>query len=239
MITLGNIYTYHRRYGGIVMSFYGVTDLWTYVLGALGIILLPGPNSLYVLAVASARGVKVGFQAAFGVFFGDTILLLLTAAGAASLLRAYPALFIVIKYAGAAYLSFIGLQLLWGALRSLKTPATPSANAATKEIDSAINMQDPFKRAILISLLNPKALLFLLSFFIQFIDPNYPSPAVPFLILSVIVMTFSALYLSCLILAGAKLAAHFRQRRRLSAGLSSSVGGLFMWFGAKLAGASL
>ncbi|MFM1980840.1 MAG: hypothetical protein RLZ68_2105, partial [Pseudomonadota bacterium] len=46
------------------MSFYGVTDIWTYALGALGIILLPGPNSLFVLSVATARGIKAGWQGA-------------------------------------------------------------------------------------------------------------------------------------------------------------------------------
>jgi len=62
---------------------------------------------------------------------------------------------------------------------------------------------------------------------------------VPFLILSAIVMTCSAVYLSCLIFAGARLAEVFRRRKRLSAGLSSAVGALFVWFGVKLAGASL
>jgi leucine efflux protein len=62
---------------------------------------------------------------------------------------------------------------------------------------------------------------------------------VPFLILSVIVMAFSAMYLSVLIFAGARLAHLFSQRIRLSAGLSGSVGGLFIWFGAKLATASV
>jgi leucine efflux protein len=57
--------------------------------------------------------------------------------------------------------------------------------------------------------------------------------------LSAIVMAFSALYLSALIFAGARLAQAFSRRKRLSASLSSSVGGLFMWFGAKLATASL
>ncbi|MBI3228833.1 MAG: leucine efflux protein LeuE [Burkholderiales bacterium] len=217
-------------------SFYGVTDLWTYVLGALGIILLPGPNSLYVLAVASARGVKAGYQGACGVFLGDTILLLLTAAGAASLLRAYPQLFVIIKYIGAAYLGYIGLQLIWGALRNLfsKSEATQAQNT-----QPPANMQHPFRRALFVSLLNPKALLFLLSFFIQFIDPHYPTPAIPFLILSVIVMTFSAIYLSLLILIGAKLADTFRRQSRLKAGLSSGVGGMFVWFGVKLANAGL
>ena len=217
------------------MSFYGVTDLGTYVLGAFGIILLPGPNSLYVLSVATARGVKAGYQGAFGVFLGDTILLLLTALGAASLLRSNPSLFLVVKYLGAAYLAWVGINLIWAAIRkwSGKTvEGTPIAEVPA-------NLQRPFKRALVISLLNPKAILFLLSFFVQFIDPTYETPAVPFLILSTIIMVFSALYLSALIFLGARLAAAFRTRQRLTASLSSTVGGLFLWFGTKLATASL
>jgi leucine efflux protein len=228
------------------MSFYGVTDLWTYVIGAFGIILLPGPNSLYVLSVATARGVRAGFQGAYGVFVGDTVLLLCTALGAASLLRTHPTAFMVVKYAGAAYLCWIGLNLLRVAVAGLLVPAkaqteqiavATASNAANAETGS--HLQNPFRRALVISLLNPKAILFLLSFFVQFIDPAYDQPEVPFLILSAILMSFSALYLTVLIFAGARLAHAFSQRRRLSGGLSSLVGGLFVWFGAKLATASL
>jgi leucine efflux protein len=219
------------------MSFYGVTDIWTYALGALGIILLPGPNSMFVLAVASARGVKVGYQAATGVFVGDTVLLLLTALGAATLLHAYPALFVMVKYAGAAYLTWLGIGLIRSTLRQGLAPSvTPTGSAVAQPAAPAAH---PFRRALLISMLNPKAILFLLSFFVQFIDPTYPTPAVPFLILSAIVMLFSAGYLSALILAGAHLAQVFRARRRLSAGLASGVGVLFVGFGVKLATASL
>ena len=228
------------------MSFYGVTDLWTYVIGAFGIILLPGPNSLYVLSVATARGVRAGFQGAYGVFVGDTILLLCTALGAAGVLRTYPAMFLVVKYVGAAYLAWVGFNLLRAALTGLR--AQPEAlagvsgapNPAVSSVaTNGAHLQRPFRRALVISLLNPKAILFLLSFFVQFIDTSYAHPEVPFLILSAILMTFSALYLSVLIVTGAKLAQGFAQRKRLSAGLSSLVGGLFLWFGAKLATASL
>ena len=217
------------------MSVYGVTDLWTYVIGAFGIILLPGPNSLYVLSVATARGVRAGYQGAFGVFLGDTILLLLTALGAASLLRSNPSLFLVVKYLGAAYLAWVGVNLIWAAIQKWNSKSVEIA-AAT---EAPANMQQPFQRALVISLLNPKAILFLLSFFVQFIDPTYETPAVPFLILSAIIMVFSALYLSALIFLGARLAAAFRARKLLSASLSSGVGGLFLWFGTKLATASL
>jgi leucine efflux protein len=217
------------------MTFYGVTDLWTYVIGAIGIILLPGPNSLFVLSVATARGVKAGYQSACGVFVGDTVLLVLTALGAAGLLRSNPALFMVVKYAGAAYLSWLGLTLVRSSIKKWRGTDEPVQQAA----ETPVNLAHPFKRALVISLLNPKAILFLLSFFVQFIDPSYATPAIPFLILSAIVMAFSALYLSALIFAGARLAQTFRERRRVTSSLSSAVGGLFLWFGAKLATASL
>jgi leucine efflux protein len=218
------------------MSFYGVTDLWTYVVGAFGIILLPGPNSLFVLSVATARGVKAGFQGALGVFLGDTVLLVLVALGAAGLLRTTPALFMVVKYAGAAYLGWVGVQLLLAALQ--KWRGADDIAGSTVPVVPA-HLAKPFQRALLVSLLNPKAILFLLSFFVQFIDPNYTTPAVPFLILSAIVMGFSAMYLSVLIVMGARLADGFRERRKLSAVLSSAVGAVFVWFGVKLASASL
>lgn len=96
---------------------FGITDLSTYLLGTLFIVLLPGPNSLYVLSVAAQRGVRLGFQGACGIFVGDTILMVLSATGVASVLKGLPALFFVLKYAGAAYLAWIGLAMLWGAGR--------------------------------------------------------------------------------------------------------------------------
>ena len=222
------------------MSWYGVTDIWTYVIGAIGIILLPGPNSLFVLSVATARGVRAGYQGAMGVFLGDSILLGLVGLGAAGLLRAYPALFLVVKYAGAVYLGWVGWNLLRAAASRWRGGAVPAtADAGADSPVSGTGMDQPFRRALLISLLNPKAILFLLSFFVQFIDPMYEAPAVPFLILSAIIMAASAAYLSALIFAGVRLAQTFRRRVRLSATLSAGVGGLFMWFAAKLASASL
>ena len=142
----------------------------------------------------------------------------------------------VVKYAGAAYLAWIGVNLIWSAWSIWRQRATVSATPAP---ETPAHLAHPFNRALVISLLNPKAILFLLSFFVQFIDPKFATPAIPFLILSVILMTFSALYLCTLIVAGARLADNFRRRQRLSSGLSGAVGGLFVWFGAKLATASL
>jgi leucine efflux protein len=87
--------------------------------------------------------------------------------------------------------------------------------------------------------MNPKAILFFVSFFIQFVDPGYPHTWLSFCILGVIVQFFSALYLSTLIFGGVHLAMQFRRRRRFSALATGGVGGLFISFGFKLANASL
>ncbi|WP_084961258.1 leucine efflux protein LeuE [Thermoactinospora rubra] len=215
--------------------FFGITDIWTYVIGAFLIILLPGPNSLYVLSQAAQRGVRHGYRAAAGVFVGDTVLMALAAAGAASVLKSNALLFTIVKYAGAGYLAWIGLQMIRGAWRAWRSPARESQAPAA---DEGARVR-PFRSALLISLLNPKAILFFVSFFIQFVDPDYAHPALSFLILGAIIQVFSVLYLTALIFGGTFLAGQFRSRRRLAAGLTSGVGALFVGFGAKLATSSL
>ncbi|TYB67327.1 leucine efflux protein LeuE [Nonomuraea sp. PA05] len=216
--------------------FFGITDFWAYVIGAFLIILLPGPNSLYVLSYAAQHGVRQGYRAAAGVFVGDTVLMFLTAAGAASLLRANPLLFTIVKYAGAGYLAWIGFQMIRGAWRSWRSARAEGAPVAAVKTEARTR---PFRKALTISLLNPKAILFFLSFFVQFVDPSYASPALSFVILGTVIQLFSFLYLTGLIFCGTFLAAQFRRHRRISAGLTSGVGAVFLGFGAKLATASL
>ncbi|MGK4581771.1 leucine efflux protein LeuE [Kitasatospora sp. HPMI-4] len=220
---------------------FGVHDLATYVLGALVIILLPGPNSLYVTSVAARRGIRVGYRAAAGVFTGDLVLISLTALGAASLLRANPAVFAVVKFGGAAYLLWIGFGMLraarqlWRERRAAAERAEGAEAAGTAEPGT----EHPFRRALVISLLNPKAILFLLSYFTQFVDPSYGQPVLSFALLGGILQSFSVLYLSTLIFAGTSLAGAFRRRKRLSAGLTGAVAVLFAGFAAKLAVSSV
>ena len=213
----------------------GVTDLTTYVIGVIVIVLLPGPNSLYVLSVAAARGVGAGFRGACGIFVGDSVLMTLAASGAASVLKANPALFALVKYSGGAYLTWLGIVMLRGCLSTWRQRGEPVPAAAVP----VAAMQRPFGRSLAISLMNPKAILFFLSFFVQFVDPGYGHPARTFLALGAILQFFSALYLSTLIFCGARLARSFSRRRRLSSALKGGVGLLFLGFGARLALASL
>lgn len=238
-----------------MLAVWGVTDIETYLVGLILIVLLPGPNSLFVLTVAARDGVRRGYAAASGVFLGDAVLMFLSAVGVGAVLQANEVLFTVVKYAGAGYLAWLALGLLRGAWAQWRAGDRAAGTATLADDAAAIVVQQPethvaddgesrtpagsaFRRALVISLVNPKAILFFVAFFVQFVDPAYPEPAIPFLILAVLLEIASFLYLSALIFAGAQLAAVFRKRRALSAGGTSLVGAVFLGFAVKLATAS-
>ncbi|WP_181803861.1 leucine efflux protein LeuE [Streptomyces shenzhenensis] len=217
---------------------FGVIDLPTYLVGLVLIVLLPGPNSLYVLSVAARQGVRAGYTAAAGVWCGDTVLMTLSAAGVASLLKANAVLFGIVKYAGAGYLTWLAAGMLraaWSMWRSRKEQAAEwTARAA-----AAPAQERPYRRALVISLFNPKAILFFIAFFVQFVDPGYAYPALSFVVLGAFAQLASFLYLSVLIFSGTRLAEAFRRRRRMSATATSATGVLFLGFAVKLTLASV
>ncbi|MFF7469638.1 leucine efflux protein LeuE [Streptomyces sp. NPDC008092] len=215
---------------------FGVIDLPTYLAGLVLIVLLPGPNSLYVLSVAARQGVRAGYTAAAGVWCGDTVLMTLSAAGVASLLKANAVLFGIVKYAGAAYLTWLAIGMLraaWTMWRSRKQQPAQQAPPA-----AAPAQERPYRRALVISLFNPKAILFFIAFFVQFVDPGYAYPALSFVVLGTFAQLASFLYLSALIFSGTRLADAFRRRKRMSATATSAAGVLFLGFAVKLTLAS-
>ncbi|MFJ2606490.1 leucine efflux protein LeuE [Streptomyces sp. NPDC091279] len=214
---------------------FGVIDLPTYLAGLALIVLLPGPNSLYVLSVAARRGVRSGYTAAAGVWCGDTVLMTLSAAGVASLLQGNAVLFGIVKYAGAGYLTWLAVGMLRGAWSMWRARRE---RVAERGGEASPGEERPFKRAFFVSLVNPKAILFYVAFFVQFVDPAYAYPALSFVVLGVFAQVASFVYLSALIFGGTRLAAVFRRRRGLSAAGSSAAGVLFLGFAAKLTVAS-
>lgn len=211
---------------------FGVIDLPTYLAGLVLIVLLPGPNSLYVLSVAARRGIRAGYTAAAGVWCGDTVLMTLSAAGVASLLQANAVLFGIVKYAGAGYLTWLAIGMLRAAWGMWRTRREQSAGDGA----AAVGDERPYRRALVISLFNPKAILFFVAFFVQFVSES--NPLVGFVTLGVLAQVASVLYLSALIFGGSRLAAAFRRRRTLSAGATSAAGVLFLGFAVKLSLAS-
>lgn len=218
------------------MEAFGVLNYITYFIGAVLIILLPGPNSLYVLALSAHQGSRIGWTAVVGVLIGDSVLILATALGAVTILTSYPAIFMIIKYAGAGYLIYIGYNLIAGAIKAWRQLDDHSLQKAV-EIKKTTGSK-AFRKALLVSLLNPKAILFFLSFFAQFVDPEYSQPVIPFLILALTIQILSFVYLTLLIYAGTTLAETFKKRKRMSAISGGSVGIGFVAFAIKLALAS-
>jgi leucine efflux protein len=243
----------------------GVTDLGGYLVGLAVIVLMPGPNSLYVLSVAARRGIRTAYAAAAGVFLGDAVLIVLAALGVASVLAANPMLFTLVQWGGAAYLVFLAIGALrsaWRQLRErrlLRSPADTSpldlARLEVAGIDAAqldvttgaiatqagpittatrTRRERPFRRALIVSLLNPKAILFMFAFFVQFVDPTYEAPALTFLLLGGLLEIASALYLTTLILVGSRLAAAVRKRPLVAVAGNTAIGVVFLGFAAKL-----
>lgn len=214
---------------------FGVIDIYSYIIGAIFIVILPGPNSIYVMSVASRYGIRTGYLAALGVLTGDLILIALTVLGAASLLHAFSWLFVLFKIVGASYLSYLGIRLCIAAFKTWCNSSTaPSHATASPQLKLS-----PYRTALTISLLNPKAILFFLSFFIQFVDPKYPYPALSFTVLSVILQIISMSYLSLLIFSGIRMAQYFKRHYKITAAGVASVGMLFCAFGLKLATTTL
>jgi len=126
----------------------GIQDLWTFVIAVLVFLALPGPGTFALLTATGRGGVRGGYTALFGLLLGDQILMWLAVAGVAALLKANPLVFHAVQYLGAAYLVWVGIGLL--------RPAPASGDTG------GIRLQPGhyFRQAVLISLLNPKAIIF-------------------------------------------------------------------------------
>lgn len=204
----------------------GVINPGMFFIGTVIIILAPGPNSLYVLATAIRRGVRDGYKAAAAVVVGDGVLMFMAATGAGSLLRLYPVAFVALQYAGAAYLGYLGLRVLYGVIR-----CKDGQSGETGEC----KREDPFYRALALSLSNPKAILFFVSFFVQFVDPAKGHPAMAFFVLACVVQSVSITYLSVLIFGGSRLIGVVRGNRVLQRAGRAAMGLTFFGFGCRLA----
>jgi len=207
---------------------FGIVDFPSYLLGTIIIVLLPGPNSLYVLTITSQRGWKAGSWASLGIVLGDSVLMLAVAFGAASLLLEMPKLFLTIRWLGAFYLAWIGWGLIQSGLSSLKMQSEAARKAMTSSIANQLMRLHPLFAALGLSLTNPKAIFFFVSFFTQFVDPNFNQPALSFLYLAIVLQIISIAYLLVLMFLGQGLLELFRGHPKWSAVLWFVVGTFFI-----------
>jgi threonine/homoserine/homoserine lactone efflux protein len=199
----------------------GISDYWAFVAAVAVFLVLPGPGTLALLASAGKGGVRGGVAATLGLIVGDQVLLWLAVAGVAAILQGHPLLFKAVQYAGAAYLVIIGLRLALG------------SGAALRPVP--IHGRHFFRQALLITLLNPKAIVFYMAFFPLFIDPATQRGFVTFGAMALTIAGLAFAYGLLLAVLAHAVTARVKTHRSLLRVLERLAGTVLVAFGIRLA----
>lgn len=205
----------------------GIHDLPLFIASGLLLNIAPGPDSVLIMARSATQGWRAGSAAALGIGAGTCVHVLGAALGMSALLATSAWAFTAVKYAGAAYLVYIGLALL---LARRAGGAGPQAEPPPPQPYRKI-----FLQGFLTNVLNPKVALFFLAFVPQFIAPEAPHKALAFLLLGAIFNFNGMLWCHVLAVSTALLSRRLRVGRGLAGGLNRAIGALFVSFGIKLA----
>jgi threonine/homoserine/homoserine lactone efflux protein len=159
---------------------------------ALAVTLSPGPDTLLVASHAARNGVRAGLAAVLGIVAGGVYYAALIGFGALKLLIAVPPLFLAVKVAGALYLAWLGVGMIWRAWRGRGTGVA----------DKAVRLEQPFAQAFLTNALNPKVAIFYLAALPQFASGPH-APVVGVLLIA-IHYAMGAVWLSCMAYAASR-----------------------------------
>ncbi|MEK8046784.1 LysE family transporter [Ideonella margarita] len=201
--------------------FMGIADYGTYCAAILLFLALPGPGTFALLTSTAKGGFKAGAAATLGVILGDQVLLWLAVAGVAALLASYPSVFNIVRWAGAAYLAWIGLKLLF---------AREGEDASPVRIEP----HHYARQAFLITLLNPKAIVFYMAFFPLFIDPAHHLGGPTFVVMALTIAVITAAYCLTLCAFAQAVAAKVRAHQRVAKLLERLAGVFLIGFGWRL-----
>jgi threonine/homoserine/homoserine lactone efflux protein len=139
-------------------------DLWlTFVAASTALLLIPGPTILLVLSYAITKGRSVALASAAGVALGDLVAMTASLVGLGALVMASATLFQGLKWAGAAYLIWLGVKLLRSA---------PKDGLRTVKTDREITPRSVFGHTAAVTALNPKGIAFFIAFVPQFLRPD-------------------------------------------------------------------
>lgn len=213
--------------------------LLVFVTAGILLNLTPGPDVIYVTSSALRSGARAGVAAALGVSAGCVVHVTWAALGVAALIAANPLIFGVLKWLGAAYLFWIGVQKLRAALRYRGDAVAADAAASPEPAGAAAQSRDAlagaFRGGFFTNALNPKVALFFLAFVPQFITPGASHPAFVFLALGAL-FVFNGTWVDVLwALAAAWAARRAGVLRRVMRWLDGVAGLAFVGFGIELA----
>jgi threonine/homoserine/homoserine lactone efflux protein len=200
---------------------FGITNYSAFVIAFALLLLLPGPGNLALITSAGKGGLKGGVASVFGLLVGDQVLLWLTVAGVAALLLANPLVFHALQWLGAAYLAWLGFKML-----TTKAGDKPLLN---------IKAGHYFRQTLVITLFNPKAIMFYVAFFPQFIDPLKHQGMLTFGVMAATIAVLGFIYCMSVVLITHYMAERIRANPRVTEVLQKVAGVFLIGFGVKLA----
>ena len=151
----------------------GIIHFETFLLSGILLNLTPGNDTIFILTKSIGQGKKAGIISALGIATGSVVHTTLAAFGLSLIIAKSLVLFSIIKYAGAAYLVYLGFKMLTDKYGLSDTDVL---------IHKSVNYQKIYREAIFTNILNPKVALFFIAFLPQFIDPAVNNTVLPFLI---------------------------------------------------------
>ena len=202
-------------------SFFGIADYASFAIAIIVFLLIPGPGNLALITSTSKGGIAGGLGATFGVIAGDQVLLWAAVAGVSAVMAAYPTAFHIVQWAGAVYLAWLGIKMLM-----------------VKPGDAPILQIKPrhyFRQALVITLLNPKAIVFYMAFFPLFVDPKTHQGMTTFGAMAVTIAVLTFLYGLTSVLLTTFFAERIRAHPKVSGFLNKAAGIFLIGFGLKLA----
>ena len=200
---------------------FGVADYGAFVIAIIVFLLIPGPGNLALITSTGKGGIRGGLAATLGVILGDQALMWMAVAGVSALLAAYPTAFHAVQWLGAAYLAWLGFRMLLA-----KPGAAPILNMRAGQY---------VRQALLITLLNPKAIVFYMAFFPLFVDPAHHQGVATFGVMAATIAVLTFAYGLGVVLLTHFLAAHMRANPLISRALEKFAGLVLLGFGVKLA----
>jgi len=170
-------------------------DLSTWILflsAAFALAFAPGPGMLYVLSRTMTGGKSAGLASTFGASVGGLLHVFAAALGVSAILATSALAFSLVKWVGAAFLIYLGLKMLYSALKG-DLQSLPKGNEAKAGATTQSNFKAAFLQGILAEALNPKTAIFFLAFIPQFVQPETGSVFSQFVVLGILVVAINAI----------------------------------------------
>lgn len=207
---------------------FGTHDLALFIISGLLLNMVPGPDSLLIMTRSATQGWRAGSSAALGIGTGTLVHIFAAALGLSAILATSATAFMIVKLAGAAYLLYVGVKLLF-------SKAKASSSGTPEKTLMPLSYRKIFLQGFMTNVLNPKVAVFFLAFVPQFISPDAGSKPLAFILLGFI-FNFNGMLWCHLLAVSTAVASHkIKINTGLVTWLNRLIGGVFVSFGIKLA----